>query len=79
MKASRAAASFAFSRQRGVSTHDAAIVAKTFDQRVRPFQRPHDLAERDRLGGRASEKPPPAPRWVAMKPPSARSRTTLAR
>ena len=37
----------------------AAIVAKTFDQRMRPFQRAHDLAERDRLR-RARQREPAA-------------------
>ena len=78
MKASRAAASLAFSRQRGISAQ------------LPPSSRKHSTSGGPSSArttspividwaGRASVKPPPTPRWVEMKPLSARSRTTLAR
>src|SRR4051794_41597572 len=78
MKASRAAASFAFSRQRG------------FSMQLPPSSRKHSTSGGPSSArttspmvidwaGRASVKPPPTPRWVEMKPLSARSRTPLAR
>src|SRR5580693_5732121 len=79
MKASRAAASRVLRRQRGVSTQPPPSSRKHSTSACRASSARTTSPIVIDCGGRARLKPPPAPRWVEMNPPSARSRTTLAR